>query len=56
MASLALAVSAMWLAAVACIVAGVWLLAGMPWALIAAGVGLALSAAVLRAGMVVRGG
>lgn len=55
MAVLALIVTAMWAAAMACVVAGVWLLFGMAWALIAAGVVLALSAAIVRSSMVVRG-
>lgn len=55
MASLAIAVSLMWALALCLIVAGVWLLTGTAWSLIAAGVGLVISAGIIRAGMVVRG-
>jgi hypothetical protein len=52
---LVIAIVAMWLGAGGTAVAGVAVLAGLGWALIAAGGFLAVSAAVLRMGMTPNG-
>jgi hypothetical protein len=51
----ALIVFSLFIAAVACVVAGVHLLVGLPWALIAVGVALFFAAFVLRSGLTPNG-
>lgn len=46
---------ALFLAAAACVIAGIYLLAGLAWALIGSGVLLFAAAMLLRAGMTAHG-